>query len=146
MPTAGRFVGAVLFGFIAWYISELFKPLMLEGTSFGKFSEYNAVIGTVVGWLMMGLRAHPTRGASISAGLTTAVSVLFWNLLIHGIIEMLKLSLRKRYDGAGEAVIGVFKLMLKYALLMATPEIIVSLLVGGMLAGAVSGWAQRRWN
>ncbi|KPU82833.1 hypothetical protein JI58_09795 [Marinosulfonomonas sp. PRT-SC04] len=145
MPTAGRFVGAMLFGFIAWYVSELFKPLMLEGTSFGNFSEYNAVLGIVVGWVMLGPRAHPNRSASIGAGLTTAFVLLFWGLLIHGIVDMLKLTLRKRYDGAGEAVIGVFQLMMKYAIMMATPEIIMTLLIGGMLAGAISGWAQRRW-
>lgn len=146
MPTAGRFVGAVLFGFIAWYVSELYKPLMPEGTNFGNFSEYNAVLGIVVGWVMLGLRAHPDRNASVGAGLTTAFALLFWGLLIHGIVEMLKLSLRKRYDGAGEAVIGVFQLMMKYAMMMATPEIIVTLFVGGMLAGSLSGWAQRRWK
>lgn len=145
MPTAGRFVGAILFGLIAWSISELFKPLLPDGTNFGSFSEYNSVIGIVVGWVMLGLRAHPHRNASIGAGLTTAVSVLFWGLLIHAVIEMLKLSLRKRYDGAGEAVIAVFQLMAKYAVMMLTPEILIVLLGGGMLAGAISGWAERRW-
>lgn len=146
MPTAGRFVGAILFGLIAWYISELFKPLMPEGTSFGSFSEYNSVVGIVVGWVMLGLRAHPDRNASTGAGLTTAVAVLFWGLLIHSVIEMLKLSLRKRYDGAGEAVIAVFQLMAEYAMLMLTPEIFIVLFGGGMVAGAISGWAERRWR
>lgn len=146
MPTAGRFVGAIFFGFIAWYVSELFKPLMPEGTAFGNFSGYNAVIGIVVGWVMLGLRAHPDNKASIGAGLTTSFLVLFWGLLIHAMVEMLKLSLRKRYDGAGEAVIAVFKMMVKYAVMMATPEILIVLFGGGLVAGIVSGWAQRRWN
>lgn len=146
MPTAGRFVGAIFFGFITWYVSELFKPLMPTGTSFGHFSEYNSVIGLVVGWVMLGLRAHPNSKASIGAGITTSFVVLFWALLIHAGIEMLKLSLRKRYSGAGEAVIAVFQLMVKYAEIMATPAIIVVLFGGGVVAGMVSGWAQRRWN
>lgn len=146
MPTAGRFVGAIIFGFIAWYVSELFKPLMPEGTSFGRFSEYNAVVGIVLGWVMLGLRAHPNRNASIGAGLTTSFIVLFWALLIHAVIEMLKLSLRKRYSGAGEAVIAVFQMMVEYAVMMATPEIIVVLFGGGVVAGMLSGWAQRRWR
>lgn len=146
MPSAGRFVGAILFGLIAWSVSELVKPLMPEGTSFGKFSEYNAVIGIVMGWVMLGLRSHPNRNASIGAGLTTAVAVLFWGLLIHSIIEMLKLSMRNRYDGPVEAVVGVFQLVIKYAIMMATPEIIGTLLIGGLFTGMLSGWAERRWK
>jgi len=146
MPSAGRFVGAVLFGFIAWYVSELFKPLMPEGTSFGRFSEYNAVIGIVLGWVMLGLRSHPNRNASIGAGLTTSAAVLFWGLLLNSIVQMLKLTLRDRYDGPVEAVIGVFQLVIEYGMLMATPEIIGILVIGGIVIGMLSGWAQRRWN
>lgn len=145
MPTAGRFVGAILFGFIAWYVSELFKPTMPEGTSFGSFSEYNSLIGMVLGWVMLGPRSHSNRNASIGAGLTTAVAVVFWGLLIHAGIEMIKLSLRKRYDGAGEALIGVLELMGKYGQMMLTPEILITLIGGGMVVGSLSGWAERRW-
>lgn len=146
MPSAGRFVGVIIFGFIAWYVSELFKPLMPEGTSFGRFSEYNAVIGMVLGWVMLGLRSHPDRKASMAAGVTTSISVWFWGVLIHSGIEMIKLSMRKRYDGPVEALVGMVQLMIKYAMMMATPEIIGVLLVGGLLGGMFSGWAERRWR
>lgn len=146
MPSAGRFVGAIFFGFIAWYVSELFKPLMPEGTAFGRFSEYNALVGVVMGWIMLGLRSHGSRNSSISAGLTTSVAVAFWTLLIHSVIDMLKLSLRNRYDGPLEAIVGVFQQMIKFAVMMATPEIILMLVVGGILTGMISGWAERRWR
>lgn len=146
MPSAGRFVGAILFGMIAWFISELFKPLMPEGTGFGRFSEYNAVIGIVLGWSMLGLRSHANRNSSIGAGITTAVAVLFWGLLLHCIAEMLKLSMRNRYDGPVEAVVGVFQLMIEYAIMLATPEILAVSLIGGLITGMFSGWAERRWR
>lgn len=145
MPSAGRFIGTIFFGFIVWYVSELFKPAMPEGTNFGNFSEYNAAIGVVLGWSMLGLRAHGSRNSSISAGLTTSVAVLFWGLFIHSVIEMVKLSLRKTYDGPLEALVGVFQLMIEYALMLATPEIIITLVVGGIVTGMISGWAERRW-
>lgn len=138
-------MGAICFGFIVWYVSELFKPLMPDGTAFGMFSEYNSLIGIVLGWSMLGLRSHGSKNSSISAGLTTSVAVLFWGLLIHSVIEMIKLSLRKHYDGPVEALVGVFQLMIKYAVMMATPEIIIVLVVGGLLSGMLSGWAERRW-
>jgi len=145
MPSAGRFVGAVCFMFITWYASEVFKTGMPEGTNFGNFSAYNAAIGAVLGWVMLGLRAHGSKSTSLSAGLTAAVAILFWVLLIHSLIEMVKLSLRKSYDGPVEALIGMVQLMIKYFVMLATPEILIPLIVGGLLTGMVSGWAQRRY-
>lgn len=145
MPSAGRFVGALFFACIAWFVSEMFKPLLPDGTNFGKFSEYNAALGAMVGWAMLGLRSHGSRNASISAGLTASAALVFWALFLYSVSEMLKLSLRKAYEGPVEALVGVFQLMIEHILLMATPEIIITLVVGGIVAGMVSGWAERRW-
>ncbi|MCF6316185.1 MAG: TrgA family protein [Marinosulfonomonas sp.] len=145
MPSAGRAVGAVLFAILVWFASELFKPLLPEGTAFGRFSEFNALFGVVLGWLMMGPRAHPNLSASITSGITATVAIVFWILLAHSIIEMLKLSLRKRYDGPVEAVVGVFQLMIKYGTIMATPEILGTLFISGMIIAVVSGRAERRF-
>lgn len=145
MPSAGRAVGAALFAILVWFVSEQFKPLMPEGTAFGRFSEFNALFGFVLGWLMMGPRAHPNTSASITSGITATVAIVFWVLLAHSIIEMLKLSLRKRYDGPVEAVVAVFQLMIKYGMMMATPEILGTLFIGGIAIAVVSGRAERRF-
>ena len=145
MPTAGRIIGAVLFAGLVWFASELFKPLMPEGTDFGRFSEFNALFGIILGWLMMGPRSHPTASASITSGITATVAIIFWLLMAQSIIQMLKLSLRKHYDGPVEAVVGVFQLMIKYGTIMATPEILGTLFIGGILISVVSGRAERRF-
>lgn len=146
MPSAGRIVGAILVGLLAWYVSELYKPLMQEGTDFGHFSIYNAALGVLLGWVMLGYRAHSFRRSSVSAGLTAVAALVFWGLCLHSIAEMLKLSLRKAYDGPVEAVIGVAQLMIKYGAIMATPEMLVTLIVGGCVTGYLSGWAEQRWT
>jgi len=145
MPTASRFIGAIFFAAIAFYISELFKPQLPEGKNFGKFSLYNAAIGLICGWVLLRLPRGLSITSSIGLGLSTMAAVLFWVMLINGISEMLRLSLRKYYDGPAEAIIGVFQLCLKYGQLLLTTEIISVVLIGGVVAGVICGWAANKW-
>jgi hypothetical protein len=146
MPTASRLFGAIFYAALTWYVSELFKPLMPEGTNFGRFSEYNALIGLVCGWVYMGLRYGNKTSSAIGSGLTTMFTTLFWVLLLNAIREMIRLSLRKQYDGPVDAVVGVFQLMIKFGQMLLTPEIIITLLLAGAVGGIISGWASRRWR
>lgn len=146
MPSAGRVVGAILVGLLAWFVSEMYKPLMLEGTSFGQFSTYNTMLGAVLGWLMLGMRAHRLRSSSVAAGLTAVLVTVFWALFLHSIVEMMKLSLRNAYDGPVEAVVGVALLMIEYGAIMATAEMLVTLIIGGCVIGYLSGKAEKRWT
>jgi len=145
MPTASKLIAAVIFAALAWFTSELIKPLMPEGTPLAWFSQGNALIGAACGWIVMGPRAGEGLRASIGGGLTTAAAMVFWGLLIHSIVEMIKLSLRKHYDGPVEAVIGAFQLALDFGKTIATPDVIITLVVGGILGGWLTEWVARRW-
>ena len=133
--TAAKLVGAVLFAILAWFTSEEIKPLFPEGFDPGRFSEVNALVGLGVGWVVVGSRAGRGLASGISAGLTGVVALVFWGLLVNCTYEMLRLSLRKQYDGPVEAVVGVFQLMMENLLLMINPTVIGMLIVGGMIAG-----------
>ena len=54
--------------------------------------------------------------------------------------------LRKRYDGPGEAVTDVFQMFVDHAIMMATPEIIGTLLIGGIVGGLVTEFLGRRFS
>ena len=142
--TAAKLVGAILFAALAWYTSELIKPLFPDGYDPGRFSETNALIGLGVGWVVAGSRAGRGMASGISAGLTATVALVFWGLLLNCTYEMLRLSLRRQYDGPVEAVVGVFQLMIENLFLMLTPEVIGTLLIGGAVAGLIVEWTSRR--
>jgi len=146
MPTAARMAGAVVFGILAWFISEMVKPLMPDGTDFGRFSEYNIMIGILSGWIVMGTRSNEGSRAAVGGGLTTAIAMMFWGLLIYSVVEMIKLSFRKHYPGPVEAVVGVFELGFEYGTMIATPSIIGTLLVCGAIGGAFCSWVAQRWS
>jgi len=145
MPTTGRLVAAVLFAALSWYVSELTKPLFPEGSDQGKMSEVNAAIGFFVGWLVAGSRARGPWSSAVGYGLTAAVAAFFWCLFLQSFAEMIVKSLRKQYDGPVEAVVSVFEIMLEFGTLVATPQIIATILIGGIVAGLITESAARKY-
>ena len=143
MPTFARLVAAVLFAALAWWTSELIKPLMPDEKPMGRFSELNAVIGLVVGWRVLGSRAGNGYNAAIGISLTAIAALVFWGLLLNSTIVMVQLSLRICYDGAVEAVVGVVDLMAVHGQIMLDGTVIGTLVIGGLVAGMISEWASR---
>ncbi|RBI74719.1 tellurium resistance protein [Roseovarius sp. TE539] len=147
MPTAGRLLAAVCFGGLAWVASEMFRPLMQEGTDFGWFNYVNLTIGVVCGWFIVGRRL---RGGgltdAISIGLTGLGAMLFWALLLHSLYEMLSRSLERRYKDPFEALQGMFEIALGYMQVMLNAPLIALLVGGAIASGLISNGAMRRWG
>jgi len=146
MPTGSKLMAALAFGFLAWFVSELTKPLLPDGTPVQVFSQVNAIIGIVCGWVVMGTRTGRGNRAAMGAGLTTAAAVTFWALFVHSAYQMLNASTRPgTYSGPVEAIVAIFEKALENGLLITKPLVIGTLIVGGMLCGLISEWASRRW-
>lgn len=147
MPTAARLFAAIAFTVVAFLASESFKPLLPEGFDPGHMSTVNAVVGFLSGWLVMGRLAGGGYRAAIGSGVRTSAIMVFYALLIHGIYEMLRNAMGMKYDGPMDAIIGVFELIGEYGLMaVKSPEVMITLIVGGVLAAWLSEWAGRQWN
>jgi hypothetical protein len=145
MPTAAKLTAAVLWGALAWYVSQLMIPLFPEGTDVGWFAEFNAGVGILSGWIVAGKRAGTTWSGAVSYGLTTTFALVFWALFLLSFNEMIGNSLRKLYDGPVEALVGVFAIMVEHGQLLLFPNILGTLAVGGVLAAFVTEWVGRRY-
>lgn len=145
MPTAAKLFAAVAFGVLGFIAAEVFKEGFEANEAFGAFSLIVAVLGVLVGWMVMGGLAGRGYGASVGFGLRTSVTLGFWALLGFSIYQMVLLSLKKRYDGPMEAVVGIFNLMLENGQAMLTPELLGTLAIGGAVGGCIAEWAARRW-
>ena len=147
MPTAAKIVGAICFALFGAVAAEMVKPALPESTQFGLFVPICAVIGLLNGWLVMGrLTGHGYRDA-MGSGVRTAITIVVWALLVFSIYEMILRSMHvNRYDGPMEAVTAAFGLMLDYGKVLLTPVILGTFLVGGLIGGAVTEWAGKRWN
>lgn len=146
MPTMGRLIGAVLFGALAWYTSLLIIPLFPESSPLGLFQEVNTVFGLFAGWAVAGPRAGLGYVAAFSYGLTAMVAMVVMALFFNSSVVMIEQSLRKRYDGPGEAVTAVFEYFIEHGAMMMTPEIIGTLVAGGIIGGLVTEFFGRRFS
>ena len=104
MPTGAKLIGGIAFAFLAYFVSDLIKPLLPEGTQVGWFSPLNAIIGWLMGWTIMGKGAGDSYRKTFGYGLTTLVATAFWCILVWAGYEMLQNSIRLRYDGPIEAL------------------------------------------
>ena len=147
MPTAGRLVAAIVFAALMYYVSLLTIEQMDEGTAPKYFALINAAIGAVLGWIVAGSRARGPWLGAVSYGLTAMVAILFWTLLAHAFVAMVKGAMRGRYGAnATEAVVDVFRLMMESGMLMLTPMIIGVVVGGAIVAGLITEWFARRFN
>ncbi|WP_212525755.1 TrgA family protein [Actibacterium sp. MT2.3-13A] len=147
MPTAARLFAALAYAVVAFAASERFKPLLPEGLDTGYLSEINAAIGLLSGWFVMGRLAGDGYLRAVTHGVRTTAVLAFYVLLAHSVREMFRLSMRMRYDGPLEAVVGVFEVAMDYGRMIVTaPEVMGILLLGGVLAAWVAEFAARRWN
>ena len=146
MPTAARIIGGLYFAALAWLVSDMIVPLMPEGTQFGWFHYVNAALGFLCGWKVLGPRVGYGYQAGLTSGLTTGIAMVLSALFIHSGVIMIDKSLGLRYDGPTEAVVDVFSLMFEHGLIMATPMIGATLLVGSFLGGWICEWVEQRWS
>jgi len=146
MFTAPRLVAALLLACVGFLTSELIKPLMIEGTQFGYFSFANAALGLIVGWVVIGRRIGRGISAAISYGLTGAAALMFWGLFSQSVNEMLRLSLRRRYKGPFEALTDMVRIFVEFGATMATPQVLGTLFIGGVLAAVLAEVSARHWR
>jgi len=146
MPTAAKLVAAVMFAAVGFLAAQAFVPSLPEGTQIGFLREICAVLGLIIGWLVMGRLVGKGYVEAVGFGIRTSVTVLFWAVLGFSIYEMILRSTKMMYDGPMEALLGVFDLVIYYGKMMGSPEFIATLLIGGVLGGIAAEWAGRRWS
>ncbi|WP_439142374.1 TrgA family protein [Planktotalea sp.] len=144
MPTAARVIAALCLAALAWLVSEQIKELFEDDKPFGNFNLINTGIALVVGWQVVGSRAGRGMSAAINNGLTGGIMLFLWCSLAHGAIEMFERSMRNRYDGALEALAAMFQLIAENAILVATPLILGTLVVGSALSGLFAEFTAKR--
>lgn len=146
MPTAARLFAALGFAVMAFFATEVYKPLLPEGTQVGMFTPINVIIGALCGWMVMGKVAGRGYMPALSHGMRTAAVTLFFVLFVWSGLEMFKRSTKLRYDGPFEALNAQIGLAIDYIKLGLTdPQVPIALLLGGILAACFSEWASRQW-
>jgi len=145
MPTASKLVAAVVFALVGWLAAQAYIPQLPESTRTGNFREIMAALGFVIGWWTLGPVTGKGYVDAISYGLRTSV-FLFWGLLGFSIYFMVQRSTKMIYKDVGQAVLDVPIIMLQYAKLLGSVQVIEVLVVGGIIGGLASEVAARKWK
>lgn len=146
MPTAAKIVAAIFFMAFGYFAADLVKPLLPEGTPTPWLNEGVAAVGLLSGWRMSGRNAGSGYRASVGFGLTTVALIAFWAVFIFAAVKMLQLSLDNRYRGPVQALQSMFGIAVGYFRLIATQEILLTMLFGGVIGGWLSEWISKRWS
>lgn len=146
MPDAAKLTAALFIAALACVASLLFMPLMPESTDFGLFLPVNAVIGAVVGWIVMGRRVGYGTAAAITNGFGGAFMLVLWALFVHSCVQMFDRALDNWYSGAFDALAAVIGFMAEYGLVMLDARLLIALALGGALAGLATEYAGRHWR
>lgn len=148
MPTGGKLIAAICFGALAYFITDLVKPLLPEGTQVGWFSPINALIGMAMGWTIMGKGAGVSLRQSLGYGLTTLAATAFWCLVFWSGYEMLQTSMRKGqgYNGPVEALQDMAQMAIDNAVMAGAQEVIWPAIIGAIFMSWLTDFFARRWT
>lgn len=145
MPTGGRLIGAICFGFLGAYIAYIAGPLFEDGRQPNYWFPLCGLAGIWSGWVVVGKRAGRGYSSGVGNGLTGAAAMIFWILFLMSFADMISKSLRRSYDDPVEALVNVFEIASEYAVRFATADVIIALLVGGVVGGLVTEFFGRRF-
>ena len=150
MPTGARLFSAIYVGILTYVVAHMVHAVFeLEAgydLDFGMFKEICAGIGILTGWTVMGSRAGEGNNYAIQGGILTSVMIVFWNLILWSLVEMVQESMKLKYKDPSQAVIDAFRIALEYGQTIGTVPIIGTLLIGGVVGGFVGEWAARRYR
>ena len=152
MWTAARLVAALLFAGIGWYAARqvtegLPDTLFPEGLQHDLFEPSIAIIGLWQGWSVMGKLIKRGYSAAIGNGIRTSVQITLFGLVFYALREMFIRSSDLRYSDFGVAVMDALNLFIAYGgeFITVTPAIL-TLLVGGAIAGLVVEFCSKIWR
>jgi hypothetical protein len=146
MPTAAKLVAALAFAGIAFLAALVYVFGVPERTVWGQFVPVSAAIGGLCGWMIMGRLAGQGYRAAMGYGLRTVATFVFWVLVAFATWEMLMRSIKMRYSGPMEAILGIFDFMLEFAQPLLNVPMGTVLIAGGIIGGCLTEWASRRWS
>src|SRR5690606_169313 len=123
-------------------------PALPDGGAGGTavFKAISAAIGLVCGWKVMGNGVGASYADSIGTGLKTSVVMAFFALLVFSGRQMIDESMKKRYEGPTEAMLGWGSKMMDNGLEMVTVGVLGVLIVAGVFGGPIAEWTKRRWR
>ena len=98
------------------------------------------------GLTILGRGAGKTFRQAFGYGFTTLAATVFWSLIWWSGYNMIRQSMRLRYDGPVEALQEMAQTVVVYAELVAVPEVYWPAVVGTIFVSWFTEFFARRWS
>lgn len=146
MPTAPKLIAALVLAVTGWFAAGEVLPHIPNGRMPPFAQPTAALIGLAVGWTSIGAQPMRDLAGILSMGFLGAALTAGGAVLAFAVYDMLDRSLDKRYAGLGEALNGLFELLVVFGRLLAEWDVLAVLGIGGLLAATLAGLASRVWR
>ena len=127
-------------------MSNYYAMNMPDASAAGPMREWAALIGAIIGWMVMGPSVGRGYVEAAGSGIKTAVVLAVAALFLLALREMLDNSVKMRYDGALDAILDVFQVMARRSEALLSLGVFGTILFGGIVGGLLSENAGRRWK
>ncbi|SEC05529.1 TrgA family protein [Rhodobacter sp. 24-YEA-8] len=148
MPTSAKMVAAVWFALMGWLAANAHIPALPDGGAGGTmvFRGVSAAIGLICGWKIMGNGVGSSYADSIGTGLKTSIVMAILALMVFSGRQMITDSMKMRYEGPMDAMLGWFTKMMENGWDMLTVGVLGVLILAGVFGGPLAEWTRRRWR
>ncbi len=146
MPTGAKLMAAISFAIVGWILANYYAVNMPDASAAGPIREAAAVIGAIVGWMVMGPTVGKGYVEAAGSGVKTAVVLAVVALFLLALSEMIDKSVKLRYDTALEAILDIFQTMAQRSQALLSLGVFGTILLGGIIAGLLTENAGRRWK
>ncbi|PJF10520.1 TrgA family protein [Pseudorhodobacter sp. MZDSW-24AT] len=147
MPTAAKLVAAFAFALVSAIAVHVYAQSLSEAQPLETLYLVSIAVGVLCGWRIMGGAAKRARGGveAMATGVRTTLTIVVSVVLIFACADMLDRAMRGRYKTPLDAFLGVFEQALALLPSLARPDLVGVLLLGGLVSGAITYAAGRRW-
>jgi hypothetical protein len=149
MPTAAKLVAFICYALISILAAFVWWRTTEQDASdafFYRFIGMTFFVGGTVGWYTMGQSPHHGGMRSIYVGLRTSLILVFVVAIFYGVSTILGIM----FNGGVLEFLQFLRLGIRlisgHIIAMAQPPVFIVLFCGGILAGRLTGLANKYWR
>lgn len=148
MLTMGKVAASATLGATAYLVAGQVMAAWPEDYAFGAFRWVSLGLGLWSGWTFVGRRVtrRSSLAEAIGYGLTGMVMLLLLGFFVFAGNEALRKALDRRYHGPIEAILDMLPISARWGANLMHPDIIATLLLGGVLSGLLARLVDRIWR
>ncbi len=147
MPTAAKLVAGICFAIIGFLAALMFNATAETETGLGpSILTSAAIIGFLCGWVVLGRRPGLGGFESVASGIAAVIASLVFACILYGFSNFMSGLMHGAYASPMQALVSWLRVSVLLFVQTVTPSVWSILVLGGAIAGRLTGIANFRWS